>query len=195
MAPCWKGPLPGTCPRRAELTPRAVRFRLDPPPGTGAFRRHQPRVLRWHGQGPTRRARERGGDQPQPVRTARPYAAAPAALPEEPPVIVVDNASTDGTEQIVRSRRPEVAVLTSATNLGAAVPQRRRGAAGVRPGPGRMAAESRTRRCCPLSRLPASRHAAAPPVRHPRHTVVHLDSAALVQCHHSDDPAAVPAAT
>ncbi|HEU4362542.1 MAG TPA: glycosyltransferase [Mycobacterium sp.] len=43
-----------------------------------------------------------------------------AALPEEPPVIVVNNASTDGTEPMVRTLHPEVTLLTPATNLGAA---------------------------------------------------------------------------
>ncbi|MDN3296053.1 glycosyltransferase [Streptomyces ficellus] len=42
-----------------------------------------------------------------------------AALPERPPVIVVDNASTDGTPQAVADRHPGVSVLTPGRNLGA----------------------------------------------------------------------------
>lgn len=42
-----------------------------------------------------------------------------ADLPEAPPVIVVDNASTDGTADMVRSRHPGVTLLTPGTNLGA----------------------------------------------------------------------------
>lgn len=42
-----------------------------------------------------------------------------AELPEEPRVIVVDNASTDGTADMVRSRHPGVTLLTPGTNLGA----------------------------------------------------------------------------
>lgn len=42
-----------------------------------------------------------------------------AELPEKPGVIVVDNASSDGTADMVRSRYPGVTVLTPAANLGA----------------------------------------------------------------------------
>ncbi|MEV3988621.1 glycosyltransferase [Streptomyces sp. NPDC049837] len=42
-----------------------------------------------------------------------------AALPERPPVIVVDNASTDGTPQAVAERHPGATVLTPGRNLGA----------------------------------------------------------------------------
>ncbi|MFF8261291.1 glycosyltransferase family 2 protein [Streptomyces virginiae] len=42
-----------------------------------------------------------------------------AALPERPPVIVVDNASTDGTPEAVARLRPEVTVLAPGRNLGA----------------------------------------------------------------------------
>lgn len=42
-----------------------------------------------------------------------------AALPERPPVIVVDNASSDGTAAAVRSRHPEVLLLAAQRNLGA----------------------------------------------------------------------------
>lgn len=42
-----------------------------------------------------------------------------AGLPEQPRVIVVDNASTDGTAQLVRSHHPGVTLLTPGTNLGA----------------------------------------------------------------------------
>ncbi|MET9323384.1 glycosyltransferase [Streptomyces sp. NPDC003038] len=42
-----------------------------------------------------------------------------AALPEAPPVIVVDNASTDGTLRAVAHRHPEATVLTPGLNLGA----------------------------------------------------------------------------
>jgi GT2 family glycosyltransferase len=41
------------------------------------------------------------------------------ALPEQPHVVVVDNASTDGTAAAVRERFPEVAVVASPVNLGA----------------------------------------------------------------------------
>jgi len=41
-------------------------------------------------------------------------------LPERPPVIVVDNASTDGTPEAVRGAFPEVLVVGLGTNLGAA---------------------------------------------------------------------------
>jgi GT2 family glycosyltransferase len=40
-------------------------------------------------------------------------------LPERPPVIVVDNASTDGTAEAVRAAHPEVRLLTPGRNLGA----------------------------------------------------------------------------
>ncbi|MEU6894753.1 glycosyltransferase [Streptomyces sp. NPDC046557] len=42
-----------------------------------------------------------------------------AALPEEPPVIVVDNASTDGTPDAVAEHHPRATVLTPGRNLGA----------------------------------------------------------------------------
>jgi GT2 family glycosyltransferase len=42
------------------------------------------------------------------------------ALPEKPPVIVVDNGSTDGSASAVRDRHPEVVVLAQGRNLGAA---------------------------------------------------------------------------
>jgi GT2 family glycosyltransferase len=42
-----------------------------------------------------------------------------AALPEAPPLIVVDNASTDGTPQAVAAHHPRVIVLTPGSNLGA----------------------------------------------------------------------------
>jgi GT2 family glycosyltransferase len=42
-----------------------------------------------------------------------------AALPEAPPVVVVDNASTDGTADAVRAARPAVRVLEPGANLGA----------------------------------------------------------------------------
>ena len=42
------------------------------------------------------------------------------ALPERPPVIVVDNASTDGTAPLVRRRHPEVRVLRLSEDIGAA---------------------------------------------------------------------------
>jgi N-acetylglucosaminyl-diphospho-decaprenol L-rhamnosyltransferase len=42
------------------------------------------------------------------------------ALPEQPPVVVVDNASSDGTAQTVRHRYPEVEVISLDENLGAA---------------------------------------------------------------------------
>ncbi|MBB5937157.1 glycosyltransferase family 2 protein [Streptomyces zagrosensis] len=42
-----------------------------------------------------------------------------AALPERPPVIVVDNASTDGTAAAVRAHHPGVRLLTPGRNLGA----------------------------------------------------------------------------
>ncbi|KUH40775.1 glycosyl transferase [Streptomyces kanasensis] len=42
-----------------------------------------------------------------------------AALPEEPPVIVVDNASTDGTPDAVAAHHPGTTVLTPGRNLGA----------------------------------------------------------------------------
>ncbi|ORT55967.1 glycosyltransferase family 2 protein [Streptomyces sp. CB03238] len=43
-----------------------------------------------------------------------------AALPERPPLIVVDNASTDGTPEAVADRHPQVTVLPPGLNLGAA---------------------------------------------------------------------------
>ncbi|HEU4656212.1 MAG TPA: glycosyltransferase [Capillimicrobium sp.] len=42
------------------------------------------------------------------------------ALPERPPVIVVDNASSDGTVAAVRSRFPEIRVIELGENRGAA---------------------------------------------------------------------------
>ncbi|MEV6653617.1 glycosyltransferase [Streptomyces sp. NPDC051219] len=42
-----------------------------------------------------------------------------AELPERPPVIVVDNASGDGTAEAVRRLHPQVTVLTPCRNLGA----------------------------------------------------------------------------
>ncbi len=42
-----------------------------------------------------------------------------AALPERPPVVVVDNGSSDGTAAMVRTDHPEVTLLTPGTNLGA----------------------------------------------------------------------------
>ncbi len=41
-------------------------------------------------------------------------------LPGAPPIIVVDNASRDGTSAIVRQRFPQVDLVTAETNLGAA---------------------------------------------------------------------------
>ncbi|MBT2384539.1 glycosyltransferase family 2 protein [Streptomyces sp. ISL-11] len=43
-----------------------------------------------------------------------------AALPEQPPVTVVDNASTDATAQAVRAHHPHITLLTPHRNLGAA---------------------------------------------------------------------------
>lgn len=40
-------------------------------------------------------------------------------LPEQPPVVVVDNASTDGTAQAVRERHPWVDLVVAPRNLGA----------------------------------------------------------------------------
>ena len=42
-----------------------------------------------------------------------------AALPERPPVVVVDNASSDGTPRAVRARFPAVHVIEAEQNLGA----------------------------------------------------------------------------
>jgi GT2 family glycosyltransferase len=42
-----------------------------------------------------------------------------SALPERPPVVLVDNGSTDGTAEAVRTAFPEVAVLQPGRNLGA----------------------------------------------------------------------------
>lgn len=41
-------------------------------------------------------------------------------LPERPPIIVVDNHSSDGTPEVLRRAFPEVEVIRAATNLGAA---------------------------------------------------------------------------
>ncbi|MGY1771104.1 glycosyltransferase family 2 protein [Blastococcus sp. SYSU D00813] len=41
------------------------------------------------------------------------------ALPEQPHVVVVDNGSTDGTADAVRTRFPQVELVASPTNLGA----------------------------------------------------------------------------
>jgi GT2 family glycosyltransferase len=41
------------------------------------------------------------------------------AMPERPHVVVVDNGSTDGTSDAVRSRFPEVELVSSPSNLGA----------------------------------------------------------------------------
>ena len=43
-----------------------------------------------------------------------------AALAERPPIIVVDNASSDGTAQAVARTFPHVEVLRQSRNLGAA---------------------------------------------------------------------------
>ncbi|MGW9368055.1 glycosyltransferase, partial [Streptomyces albidoflavus] len=40
-------------------------------------------------------------------------------LPERPPVLVVDNASSDGTAEEAAARFPEVTVLRAESNLGA----------------------------------------------------------------------------
>ena len=42
------------------------------------------------------------------------------ALPERPPIVVVDNGSTDGTADTVRRRFPEVTVVAAGANLAAA---------------------------------------------------------------------------
>ena len=42
-----------------------------------------------------------------------------AELPERPPVVVVDNGSTDGTAAAIRSRFPQVRVVALGVNLGA----------------------------------------------------------------------------
>lgn len=42
-----------------------------------------------------------------------------AAMPEQPAVVVVDNASNDGTAAMVRTRHPDVTLLTPGENLGA----------------------------------------------------------------------------
>ena len=42
------------------------------------------------------------------------------ALPEQPCIIVVDNASTDDTVSIVRTKFPDVTVIQAKKNLGAA---------------------------------------------------------------------------
>lgn len=41
-------------------------------------------------------------------------------LPERPSILVVDNASADGTDESIRKRFPQVNILASGTNLGAA---------------------------------------------------------------------------
>jgi GT2 family glycosyltransferase len=43
-----------------------------------------------------------------------------AALPEQPPIIVVDNASSDGTAAAIHKRFPDVEMVQTAANLGAA---------------------------------------------------------------------------
>ena len=40
-------------------------------------------------------------------------------LPERPPIVLVDNGSTDGTAEAVRARFPEVRVVALSENLGA----------------------------------------------------------------------------
>ncbi len=72
------------------------------------------------------------------LRTLR----APAALPERPPVVVVDSASTDGAADAVARHRPEVALLRPGRNPGAVGrdPAVRRAGAGVRGGAGGAAA-------------------------------------------------------
>ena len=42
-----------------------------------------------------------------------------AALPERPPVIVVDNGSSDGTAAMVRHRHPDMTLIAARANLGA----------------------------------------------------------------------------
>ncbi len=44
----------------------------------------------------------------------------PASLPERPPVVLVDNGSTDGTADAVGRAHPELVVLEPGRNLGAA---------------------------------------------------------------------------
>ncbi len=41
------------------------------------------------------------------------------SLPEEPPIVVVDNGSSDGTGAMVRSRHPAVTLVAAGANLGA----------------------------------------------------------------------------
>ena len=48
------------------------------------------------------------------------------ALPEKPPVIVVDNGSRDGSAELVTRRFPEVEVIALRRNYGAAAQCRRR---------------------------------------------------------------------
>lgn len=43
-----------------------------------------------------------------------------AALPEQPPIIVVDNASSDGTAAAIHDSFPQVEIVQTAANLGAA---------------------------------------------------------------------------
>ncbi len=43
-----------------------------------------------------------------------------AALPEQPPIVVVDNASTDGSGEAIVERFPQVTLVRLSTNLGAA---------------------------------------------------------------------------